>query len=141
MTGLKKYRSYLVPMLVVLGAAGCGGSLSQKTLYQVQGRVLVNGEPDRFVSVELTPEETGKGLQAEGHTDADGRFQLRTYSNEEPDGVAAGTYKVQVQNWNIQRYGAIPTDAKPTTISPEVTAATKVVEISGQQDDLVIEIP
>jgi hypothetical protein len=140
MTGLKQYRSSLVFVVALLGGAGCGKSLAQKKLYQVQGQVLINGKPARFVSVELDPETTGKGLAANGHTDGDGYFRLRTYSNDEPDGVAAGTYKVQIAGWNTQRDGALPRGARPTKVSPEVVKSRKTVEISGE-DEVTIEVP
>jgi hypothetical protein len=134
-------------LLPVLAVAGCSSELPKKTLYPVRGKVMVGGEPARFVKVELTPEVAGVGEAAEGVTDGEGNFELRTYSNEGPDGAAPGHYKAVVLDVTTAGGGdgggiVVPKGEKPTLLSKERQGQEVTVEIpSGGTDNLEISVP
>jgi hypothetical protein len=121
---------------------GCGQrSLPVEKTYPAQGKVTIKGEPARFVIVNFEPVERGKGAPAHASTDAEGRFSLRTYSNDEPDGAVPGEYKITLEDFDPTRVGAVPEGEKPTKLpaeakNPEITLVVK----SGDNDNLDIDI-
>jgi hypothetical protein len=78
--------------ILLLGAltAGCGGT--SKTA-AVGGRVTYKGKPVPNANVSFTPTE-GDSRAAEGLTDSDGRFTLRTFATN--DGALPGKYRISV---------------------------------------------
>jgi hypothetical protein len=128
-------------ILFVVLAAGCGQKeLPSERTYPVRGTVRLRGEPASYVIIRLEPVEPGKGLAADGFTDADGAFTLRTYSNDEPDGVVPGLYQVILEEYDPVQAGAIPEGAVPTQIKGEFKTNV-TVEIKGEESDLPIDIP
>jgi len=102
---------------VVVFLAGCGPKqLARKETYPVQGKLTFQGKPGAFVIVRLEPVEMNKGVAAEGTTDEDGNFELRTYVNDGMDGAAAGEYKVVLEEHDPVRAGPLPKGAKATPI-------------------------
>src|SRR5438445_102587 len=77
-------------LALVLGVTGCGGSKPVK----VKGTVTFDGKPLPHSQIKFLP-IAEKGREANGVTDADGTFQLETFSNG--DGALPGDYKVTVQ--------------------------------------------
>ena len=71
--------------------AGCGGG-DGPTLVPAGGVVSYKGKPIGKVNVMLSPSAGGKGMIAEGTTDASGNFQLQT--KEPGDGAMVGSYTV-----------------------------------------------
>jgi hypothetical protein len=92
------------------------------------------------VIIRLQPTQPGKGLEADGFTDENGVFTLRTYSNEEADGVVPGEYEVILEAYDPVQAGAIPEGAVPTQLAGEFR--TKItVEIHPEDNELLIDIP
>ena len=120
--------------------AGCGHKeLSKPETYPAHGRVLWKGEPVRFALITLEP--VGPvGAPADGRTEEDGTFTLRTLSNDEPDGAVPGEYRVKLESYNPVKAGALPQGGEPTVLppgfNPDIT-----VEIKAEDNDLTIDIP
>lgn len=75
-------------MATLFLSAGCD---SRPARVQVSGKVLIDGEPLKFGSVDFFPE---KGRQASGILDANGNFTLTCY--EPGDGALIGNHQVQI---------------------------------------------
>jgi hypothetical protein len=74
----------------VLAGLGCGAS---GKLVKTEGLITLDGKPIAGATVTFHPEAEG-GRMATGLTDADGIFQLQTFT--EADGALPGDYKVTV---------------------------------------------
>lgn len=97
------FRRLLLSSSLAILAAGCG----QTSTLQVTGTVTYNGQPADKAEVHFTPAE---GRPASGVTDAQGRFQLSTFSPD--DGAMPGDHKVTV----VQYYP--PGEPPPMTPGP-----------------------
>jgi hypothetical protein len=80
----------LIVLLVTALTTGCGGASKTSA---VSGRVTYKGKPVPNANVSFTPVE-GDTRAAEGLTDSDGRFTLRTF--ETNDGALPGKYRISV---------------------------------------------
>jgi hypothetical protein len=122
---------------------GCGTrDLAKQETYPARGRVLLHGEPARYVKVRLEPETPGEGLPCEAATDGNGTFELRTYSNEAPDGAVPGRYRVVLESAASSDEGPpviVPKGAKPTAVPASLAEVT--VEIKSEDNDLEISFP
>ncbi len=122
---------------------GCGTrELAKQETYPARGRVLLHGEPARYVKVRLEPETPGEGLPCEGATDGNGAFELRTYSNDGPDGAVPGRYRVVLESAAGSDEGPpviVPRGAKATTVPAALAEVT--VEVKAEDNDLEISIP
>jgi hypothetical protein len=79
----------------MMTAAGCGRAipeLESRRTYPVEGSVLVEGKLEEGVQVFFHPVDASQRGVPRGVTDAEGRFQLRTY--HDGDGAPAGEYIV-----------------------------------------------
>ena len=84
----------IVPVLFLgLGLTTVGGCGNKNGLVKVEGIVKLNGEPLEGATVIFVPEDEKTGHPAQGLTDKDGHFVLRTAS---ADGAYRGDYKVVV---------------------------------------------
>jgi hypothetical protein len=130
-----------IVLIAISAFVGCGPrEIPRPATYAVAGVVLLNGEPVRFAAIRLIPVNSPASAPADGYTDEEGAFQLRTYSNIEPDGAVPGTYRVHLQEGRSIR-----------PLDPGVQTPTKLpagdfdtgiqVEIEAQQNELTIEIP
>jgi hypothetical protein len=122
--------------------AGCGQrTLPVEKTYPAEGKVMINGEPAKFVIVNFEPVERGKGAPANGSTDANGHFVLRTYSNDEPDGAVPGEYKITLEDYDAARVGRIPEGETPTKLPAEAKKPDITLHVqSGENDNLDIDI-
>jgi hypothetical protein len=138
-------RLFAFPLVALaLLAAGCGPSqLAHNALYPTRGKVTLHGEPAAFVIIHLEPTEPNKGVYAEGITKDDGTFQLRTYSNDEPDGAAPGQYHVVLEPFDgVRAVGTtLPAGVKPTPIPEAEWHTGVVVEVKAEDNDLDINVP
>jgi hypothetical protein len=132
-----------VPVMFLLVAsllAGCGPkTLPQKTTYPVHGAIRLNGEPAKFVMVTFTPVEPGKGMEAVGRTDEEGKFELRSYSNAENDGAAAGEYNVTIERVDPVKGGGLPAGKTATAVPRGGLTAKEPVTISEDETEPVID--
>jgi hypothetical protein len=133
----------LAILLSVLVFAGCSHELAKKQTYPTGGQVLVNGEPARYIYIRLEPKDRAVGMPAEGGTGADGRFTLRTYSNEDPDGAVPGEYEVTLADSPGGDATAVPVPKGETRtrIPPELQSPGVTVEVKAEDNDLVINVP
>jgi hypothetical protein len=126
--------------LFILGFAGCGErELPKRSTYPTRGRVLWKGKPVRFVGVHLEPLDLAQGLPADGSTQADGTFEIRTYSNAEPDGAVPGQYKLQLGDSDNYQF-LIPKGEKATQLPKEILDSERIVEIEAGDNDLQIDL-
>jgi hypothetical protein len=142
MSRLVQHKGIAALLLSALLLSGCGPrELSKKETYPVKGKIVRQGEPVRFANVSFKTTEPPIH-EAVGRTDEDGTFELRTYSNAEPDGAPAGHYQLTVSPHNLES-GALPADAKPTKLPPEATAPLpQTFEVKEEDNDLgTIELP
>jgi hypothetical protein len=129
----------------VIFCAGCSQSLPPpKSVVAVSGKVVdAAGEPVRFASIVFEPKDRGRGVEATGMLDKNGKFTLRTYSNSEPDGAVKGSYLVRLEPLEAGVLGKIPKGLSPTLI-PEMYLDAKTsnltVDITDDTDDLVLKL-
>ena len=84
--------------LVFLGllvAAGCGRSANRPATFVVSGTVTLGGKPVEGAIITFRPAD-GQ-YPANGVTDADGRYELTTFSIG--DGAMAGPYRVMIMKF------------------------------------------
>jgi hypothetical protein len=81
----------------VTGCGGLSGDSDRPTVVNVSGTVTLNNQPIEGATVLFSP--TDGGLGATGLTDADGKFQLRTF--EQNDGAVPGRYDVAVFKYDM----------------------------------------
>ncbi len=95
----KRLGIHFLLVFCLLGSILFGVSCSKqtkKTLYPVKGKVLVDGAPAPEAVVVLHPEDQPpmEAVRPQGTVQADGSFQLGTYSPK--DGAPPGRYQVSV---------------------------------------------
>ncbi len=106
----------LVPVLLLIGLAGCGGGRDPAlpSLVKVTGVVTLDGKPLSRVAVTFIPVGTTLGGRCHGFTDVSGVYGLVTDQNEK--GAAVGEYKVLCNKW-VQADGSdYPRDSKVSPI-------------------------
>ncbi|MBN2578519.1 MAG: hypothetical protein JXB10_05960 [Pirellulales bacterium] len=124
----------LLPACLALGLmpfAGCSDGRPKRV--PVSGRVLIDGRPLEAGFIRMVPRGN---RPAEGELDADGRFVLGTF--EENDGCVPGKHRVQVvANKNIS-----PTALKWYAPKKYMSTATSGLEIEvvGPRDDVEIHL-
>ncbi|HZV08032.1 MAG TPA: hypothetical protein VE999_23310 [Gemmataceae bacterium] len=139
-------KAYFYGCVVGLTAVvmGCGGQkeLPIKKTYPVQGKVLIKGEPVAFATVSFEPKEGGSPATA--YTDKDGVFSgVRTYSNNEMDGMVPGEYEVKLEAYNpvtsVKFLGQRPGEGeKPTQIPAEYSdKAVQTVTIDANDNNQI----
>jgi hypothetical protein len=142
MRTLSRHTFSVVALAAVILLTGCGKkTLPKSKTVPVRGKITYKGEPASYVLVQFSP-ESGAGAEAKGQTDAEGNFELHTYSNTgENDGAVPGEYSVTILDFNPVQ-GKVPTGAKPMKVEGGQAKAPDIVEIKdGGNDDLKIEIP
>lgn len=113
----------LVTVAVCL--SGCDSGPNNPDTYPVTGTVTYKGSPVEGATVVLTP--VTAGLQgASGNTDADGNFELMTFSAG--DGALPGEYKVRVFKYEIV---AEPAAEEGEEMTPEEEEEA----YTGEEDD------
>ena len=84
--------------ILMLAWTGCGGG-ADHALSPVSGRVTLRGKPLAGAHVMFQPVSAGSadspGPGSFGHTDAQGRFELKTVGLEEP-GAVVGKHRVKI---------------------------------------------
>lgn len=75
--------------------AGCGGGSQRPPTYPVEGTVTIGGKPLADATITFRPDSWDNGQRpANGQTDADGRYQLTTFSRG--DGAMEGSYRITI---------------------------------------------
>lgn len=125
-----------IAAIVLLATAGCGGSNLPKTA-PVSGVVTFRGKPLPDAEVVFIPE--GDARSASGRTDANGRYELATFSID--DGAIPGKYRITIVARGPSRAAApgegsgMPGEMSPgDLITPEKYAAP---ETSGLTHEVV----
>lgn len=137
MSNLNRRLLRLALPLVIVALSGCGQKkLSKKETFPVKGRLVLGGEPVRFALIHFIPTDPAKGIEADGKTDQDGVFTLRTYSNEDPDGAAPGEYRITLEEYDSVRVGSVPSGTTPTKIPPMARKPGTTVEVKSEDNDL-----
>ena len=126
--------------VVLCAAGGCGQrELPKPERAPVRGRVMLRGEPARYVTVRFN--DTGGKWESHGFTDGDGYFELRTLANDgEPDGAVPGEYEVTLEPYDPAICGPIPKEAVPTRLAGDFSTG-QILLISSGSNDLLVDIP
>ena len=113
---------------------GVGCLMHQVHLGQHIRQLRVQHDPQLL----FHPKDLTQGLPADGETDENGVFSLRTYSNDGvPDGAAAGVYSVTINDYP----GAVPEGFTATRLPKRPLDLEATVEVKAEDNDLTIEIP
>lgn len=88
----------LTPAIALLLCAGCSSSLFE--FADVEGRVLLDGEPVQEAKVVFMPTARGPngeaGPYSQGRTDSEGRFTLNSIEEDPRTGAVVGLHKIVV---------------------------------------------
>jgi len=103
----------LLPVVLPL-LAGCSGD-DLPTTHAVTGVVLYKGTPVEGASVTLVPSDS-EGRSAGGTTDAEGKFEVKTYISpkHQPKGAVPGDYTITVSKMEIRE---LPEGLKPEEVT------------------------
>lgn len=113
---LRRVGKILPPLAAIIVLSGCGEGGDKWTearpeTFPTAGTVTFKDQPVEGATVVFTP--VGHENGAVGLTDAEGRFELRTF--EPNDGAVAGDYKVAIRKVEVISSGA---DEPPATPDP-----------------------
>lgn len=124
---------------LLLGVAGCGedaGVTDRPATVPVSGVVTMGGNPVEGATVTFhagvpAPGQPAQGNSAVGQTDAEGRFQLKTFEGN--DGAVPGEYVVTISKYEAAAAGGgnssnpaeEPADYKPPTAEELAASAPK----------------
>lgn len=129
---------FLVALL--LAVAGCGGSSVKLT--PAGGVVKIDGRPAGGIMVQFLPDTTrgGSGPTSFGVTDDEGKFQLRTYDDQE--GAVPGPHLVVLMDTLEERPAQGTVAKKPPRLSSRFSIAKPgqlAVEVKegGQPIDVI----
>lgn len=110
---------YLVPVLVVGLASGCGGGgTGEKKTFPVSGKVMFDGKP--MVgggSISFVPMAKKDARSAGGAINDDGTYSVMTY--KEGDGAVPGEYRVVINQVTVKE----PENKGDESPLPAVTAS------------------
>jgi hypothetical protein len=121
--------------------AGCGRRLpGNKSVYPVQGKILLNGAPVKLGFIELEPVDPNEGVDAQGLIKADGTFTVGTYSKDMSDGAVPGEYKVKVKTYNYMKCGPKPQSVEPTDIPKKYARGVKKITVKAEDNTIKINL-
>lgn len=115
--------------LCLVVVAGCGGD--GYSLATVEGRITDRGQPVAGASVTyqpIAPAKENPGPSSFGITDADGRYRLRTMTDNLP-GAAVGRHRIRISmaaRENQPDFSAMPSAKQ---VSPKFQDGSTVVEV------------
>lgn len=124
-------------LLTLALTAGCGGQAGPETI-PVTGSITMAGQPVPEAVVVFTPKNSDDPsvLAAQAETDADGRFQMRTYLGEDDykAGIQPGEYAVTVTKLEVvQDMTRQPKHLLPKKFSlPNSTPLSATVTAGGE---------
>lgn len=126
--------------------AGCTGKPAGPEVVNVEGKVLVDGEPMENLRVEFHPQEAGRS--AAGKTDASGHFVLEAIDGTGEKGAVVGTHGVVIRDLNtvpefLGRAGEDVSwgiDPRISTIYANVTTSGLRETVSGARTDIEFDI-
>ena len=128
--------------ICLLVACGCAPPGSAPTV-KVTGVLTRKGTPVPNASVTFTP---STGRPANGVTDAEGKFTLSTFAND--DGAVPGSHRVSVASMTIppmpgtpEARTASPQGEFPARFSNPDTSGLVAEVKPGQNNDLKLDIP
>lgn len=111
---MKKINACILSMVLGLGSVGCGGASDAPKLANVSGKVMVDGKPQKGLTVEFHPDSSAgtTGPMSTGQTADDGSFILSTATGRA--GAVIGSHKVLVKcPWSLT--GRETSKAAPVT--------------------------
>jgi len=131
--------AFVFALSALILSAGCGQPSNEKAVFQIKGKVLVDGQPADQVQVvfhDVAGLDKASPTYPQGFTNPDGTLRISTYADG--DGVPEGEYKVtfKQQEYNmLSRNFSGPDKLKEKYADPKTTPfALKVGP--GQSNDL-----
>lgn len=118
---------------------GCGNPRNEKPVYQLLGKILVDGQPKDQVQIvlhDVAGVDKSSPTYPQGFSQADGSIRLSTYADG--DGAPEGEYKVtfKLQEYNLlSRSFSGPDMLKDKYADPKKTPFTVKIG-SGQPNDM-----
>ena len=88
------FQRWLLVSGVLICVSGCGSNGNRVPVFEVEGSVVVDGQPAQHAQVYFHPEDKSQKLFPHGEVDENGTFQLSTY--EMNDGAPVGSYLVTI---------------------------------------------
>jgi hypothetical protein len=130
---IKKSPLLVCILIVTAQFLGCGGT--DYALTDVKGRITRSNQPVEGANVTFQPIAAGldnpnPGPGSFGHTDADGRYSLRTFDLADLEGAVVGRHRVTIR---------LPSQPVLTDASGEKNAP--VVPPSFVDGSLIVEVP
>ncbi len=123
-----------------LALSGCGDSVK---LVPAEGVVKINGQPAANVSVQFLPDVTKgvTGPTSYGTTNAEGKFQLKTYDGR--DGAVPGAHMVVLADLDEERPPQGQVAKKAPRIPNRFTTATGglTAEVKDGGGPIILEVP
>jgi hypothetical protein len=120
--------------VLALACSACGRG--QKPLYQVRGKVLVDGKPTphALVVFHRLGETDPDAVRPRAKVAEDGTFTLTTFESE--DGAPAGEYAVTVEWWLSRRRGAdeAPVNRLAARYAKPATSGLRATVAEGQNE-------
>lgn len=118
--------------VAAISAPGCGSSSPK--LVEVRGRITDGGKAVAGASINYQPIATSKndifpGPASYGKTDADGRYQLRTFNHELP-GAVPGQHRISI---------SLPSAGEAREFAPAANA--KTVPAKFLDGSTIVEVP
>jgi hypothetical protein len=118
MTGRLQGGRCIAPAVVLLiaVAAGCGDRNDRFTLVPAEGVLKIDGRPAANITIQFMPDVArgGRGPTSFATTDAEGKFQLKTYDGR--DGAVEGAHIVILADQDEER----PAQGQPLRKTPRL---------------------
>ncbi|HAC90650.1 MAG TPA: hypothetical protein DCF63_08445 [Planctomycetaceae bacterium] len=135
-----KWKNWIGVAIVSGLLVGCSSEPAKLVTHAVEGRVVNGKSPISHATVVLHPvqEFQGESIRPRGQTDADGKFRLTTYTQN--DGAPSGEYRVTIQKWTTEKPEEGPQNRLSNKLSkPETSGLTATIqEGENKLDDFKI---
>lgn len=136
---------FSIGFCIAIGLGGCNKGPTVE-FGKVQGTVRVNGQPQRRIGVQLSPDrEKGNGIPAfaNGTSDDQGKYTLKySFKDKVGDGAPVGWHRVTLTDTTV---GVTPQgqEAKPSAIPMIYTTPAKtplLVEVKPGDNKIDLEV-
>jgi hypothetical protein len=132
-------RSFSFVLAVIALTAGC--TKREYEIGQVEGTLVINGQPGKKVHIEFVPDVGVNGPRSAANTDEKGAFTLHVMERDgsSPAGAVVGNHKVILSDLQLSesatgqgvpvRFGTDFTSASSTPLKREVNPGTQTIDL------------